>query len=120
MKTENRELFDTILKAEINNALSSCLDFLPSQPTQEKDTVILQKTFSNVDDVAENVTIDNFTGRSVSVQIDYDVAGKVTIFNEFDGSNTEISGTDVITYSYPSKPSGSYSITISSVAKKGE
>ena len=108
------------IQAEINNALSSCLDFLPSQPTEEKDTVILQKTFSNVDDVAENVTIDNFTGRSVSVQIDYDVSGKVTIFNEFDGSNTEISGTDVITYSYPSKPSGSYSITISSVAKKGE
>ena len=54
------------------------------------------------------------------MQIDYDVSGKVTIFNEFDGSNTEISGTDVITFFYPTKPSGSYSISISAAAKTGE
>ena len=50
-------------QAEINNALSSCLDFLPSVETGEKDTVVIQETFSNVEIVSESVTIDNFTGR---------------------------------------------------------
>ena len=70
--------------------------------------------------MAENVTIDHFTGRSVSVQIDYDVTGKVTVFNEFDDSNKDITGTDVLTYSYPSVAPGSYSITISADSRKGE
>ena len=106
-------------QAEINNALSSCLDFLPSVETGEKDTVVMQKTFSNVQIVSENVTIDDFTGRSVSVQIDYDVTGEVTVFSEFDGTTTKISGTDVLTFFYPTKATGSYSIIISS-AKKGK
>ena len=106
-------------QAEINNALSSCLDFLPSVETGEKDTVVIQETFSDVKTISENVTIDDFTGRSVSVQIDYDVTGEVTVFTEFDGSTTKISGTDVLTFFYPTKPTGTYNIVISSNAKKG-
>ena len=87
-------------QAEINNALSSCLDFLPSVETGEKDTVVIQETFSDVKTISENVTIDDFTGRSVSVQIDYDVTGEVTVFTEFDGSTTKISGTDVLTLKF--------------------
>ena len=106
-------------QAEINNALSSCLDFLPSVETGEKDTVVIQETFSNVKIISENVTLDDFTGRSVSVQIDYDVTGEVTVFTEFDGSTTKITGTDVLTFFYPTKPTGTYNIVISSNAKKG-
>ena len=87
--------------------------------TGEKDTVVTQETFSNVKIVSENVTIDAFTGRSVSVQIDYDVTGEVTVFSEFDGTTTKITGTDVLTFFYPTKPTGTYNIVISSNAKKG-
>ena len=87
-------------QTEINNSLSSCLDFLTSVETGEKDIVVIQDTFSSVEIVSENVTIDNFTGRSVSVQIDYDVTGEVTVFTEFDGSTTKISGTDVLTLKF--------------------
>ena len=87
--------------------------------TEEKDTVIIQETFSNVKIVSENVTIDDFTGRSVSVQIDYDVTGKVTVFTEFDGNTTEITGTDVLRFFYPTTPTGTYNIVISSNSKKG-
>ena len=104
---------------EINNALSSCLDFLPSIETENKTVVITQRTFSNVDQMAENVTIDNFTGRSVSVQIDYDVSGEMTVHSEFDGSSSTISGTDVIAFSYQTVSPGSYGISVSSEGRTG-
>ena len=105
---------------EVNNALSSCLEFLPSIETEEKDVVITQRSYANVNQVQESVTIDQFTGRSVSVQIDYDVTGEMRVYNQFDNSSNTISGTDVITFFYPTASPGKYEISVvSSGARKG-
>ena len=106
---------------EVNNALSSCLDFLPSIKTESKTAVITQRTFADVDQIVEKVPIiiDKFSGRSVSVQIDYDVSGEMTIHCQFDNSITTITGTDVITFSYQTVSPGSYGISVSSDGRTG-
>ena len=59
-------------QAEINNALSSCLDFLPSVETGEKDCIILQETFNNDNSIRVEFNIDRFAGRDLTIQIDYE------------------------------------------------
>ena len=81
--------------------------------------VITQRSFANENQIVENITIDQFTGRSVSVQIDYDVTGEMTVYNQFDGSSSTISGTDVITFFYPTASPGEYEISVSADARKG-
>ena len=103
----------------MNNALSSCLDFLPSIKTKDKTEVITQRTFTNVKQVVENIDIDAFTGRSVSVQIDYDVEGEVTIYNQFEGTSTTVSGSGVITFTTPVARQGQYQIKVSSKDPSG-
>ena len=103
----------------MNNALSSCLNFLPSIKTEDKTEIITQRTFKNVKQVVENVDIDAFTGKSVSVQIDYDVEGEVTIYNQFEGTSTTVSGSGVITFTTPVAKQGQYQIKVSSKDPSG-
>ena len=58
--------------ADVNNALGSCLEFLPSVETGEKDAVILQETFNNQNTIRVDLNIDRFAGRDVTIQIDYE------------------------------------------------
>jgi hypothetical protein len=83
--------------------------------------VITQRTFANVDQILEkvNIIIDKFSGRSVSVQIDYDVSGEMMVHSQFDNSITTISGTDVIIFSYQTVSPGSYGISVSSDGRTG-
>ena len=97
---------------EVNNALTSCLDFLPSVRTEDKTEILTQETFKNVYKVLQNVYIDEFAGKSVSVQIDYVVQGEVSVYNPFDGNSTTISGSGVITFTTPQAEPGLYEIKI--------
>ena len=58
----------------VNNALAGCLDFLPSVPSSQKKFSLLQKTYESGKNVEETITIDNFSGKDVSVQIDHDLS----------------------------------------------
>ena len=100
----------------VNNALSGCLDFLPSVPTSEKKFSLLQQTYSSGKNVEETVAIDGFSGKDVSVQIDYDLSGPFTVSVDFNGapSDTDIDKTDTLVIDFDSVPSGSYSVRIAS------
>ena len=52
--------------------MSSCLEFLPSVETAEKDAVILQETFRDEKTILVEFNIDRFAGREVAIQIDYE------------------------------------------------
>ena len=58
--------------ADVNNALGSCLEFLPSVETGEKDSIILQETFNNDNSIRLEFNIDRFSGRDLTIQIDYE------------------------------------------------
>ena len=58
--------------ADVNNALSSCLEFLPSVETGQKDAIILQETFNNNNSIRVELNIDRFAGRDLTIQIDYE------------------------------------------------
>ena len=64
----------------------------------------------------ETVTIDGFSGKDVSVQIDYDLSGPFTVSVDFNGapSDTDIDKTDTLVIDFDSVPSGSYSVRIAS------
>ena len=98
---------------EVNNALTSCLDFLPSVETKEKTEILIQESFANVPQVLETVYIDEFAGNSVSVQIDYVVLGEVAVYDPFDGNSTLVTGSGVITFTTPEAEPGEYEIKVS-------
>ena len=58
--------------ADVNNALGSCLEFLPSVETGQKEAIILQETFSNDNSIRVEFNIDRFAGRDLTIQIDYE------------------------------------------------
>ena len=99
--------------AEINNALSSCLEFLPSPESEDKETVILQDTFSNTPSVFSSVTIDQFTGSNVTVQLDFQLYGEANVTMDFANFSSEkISGTGVVTFPFVRVEPGNYSVNI--------
>jgi len=99
--------------AEINNALSSCLEFLPSPESEDKETVILQETFSNTPSASSSVTIDQFTGKDVTVQLDFQLYGEAEVFMDFANFSTEtISGTGVVTFPFERVEPGDYTVNV--------
>ena len=72
----------------INNAMVKCLDFLPSQPTAEKEVTLFQKTYdSRTSQVAESIVVDQYSGRNTNIQIDYDVTGIFNVITEFNNNS---------------------------------
>ena len=99
----------------LNNALTNCLDFLPSQPSSEKEVNLFQKTYSSVNLVSESFIVDQFSGKNLNMQIDYELSGSFTIRTNL--SNVEdqlISGTGSVKIDAPEDTvqAGVYSIDI--------
>ena len=60
--------------------MSSCLEFLPSVETAEKEAIILQETFNDQKNIRVEFNIDRFSGRDVAIQIDYEEVSIITVF----------------------------------------
>ena len=107
--------------AEINNALSSCLEFLPSPESKDKETVILQDTFSNTPSASSPVTIDQYTGKDVNVQLDFKLHGEAKVTMNFVVQRRQrrsvttsetISGTGVVTFPFVRVEPGDYTVNV--------
>ena len=59
--------------------MSSCLEFLPSVETAEKEAIILQETFNDQKNIRVEFNIDRFSGRDVAIQIDYEKVSIITV-----------------------------------------
>ena len=62
----------------------------------------------------ETITIDNFSGKDVSVQIDYDLSGPFTVLTLFPNSSHQIDGTDTLVIDFETLPVGPFTVKISS------
>ena len=59
--------------------MSSCLEFLPSVETAEKEAIILQETFNDQKNIRVEFNIDRFSGRDVAIQIDYEKVSIIAV-----------------------------------------
>ena len=59
--------------------MSSCLEFLPSVETAEKEAIILQETFNDQKNIRVEFNIDRFSGRDVAIQIDYEKVSIISV-----------------------------------------
>ena len=62
----------------------------------------------------ETITIDNFSGKDVSVQIDYDLSGPFTVLTLFPNSSHQIDGTDTLVIDFETLPVGPFTVKITS------
>ena len=76
----------------------------------------MQKTYEGGKKVEETITIDNFSGKDVSVQIDYDLTDIFTVTVEFGSISSEhyIDGTDTLIVDLPTVPVGPLKVEIKS------
>ena len=98
----------------VNNALAKCLDFLPSQPSADKQVNLFQKSYTSVNNISETLTVDKFSGRDLNIQLDYDLSGTFTVQTNISSSdplNIQGSGSTMIPFP-DTVEEGSYSITI--------
>ena len=80
---------------------------------ESEETVILQDTFSNTPSVSSSVTIDQFTGSNVTVQLDFQLHGEANVTMDFANFSSEkISGTGVVTFPFVRVEPGNYSVNI--------
>ena len=98
----------------INNALSGCLDFLPSIPSRQKETTLFQETYTNGKVVDESISIDQFSGRDVSIQIDHDLTGPFTVSTDFSNQTFNIKDAGTLVIPLPTVEIGDYRVKIES------
>ena len=97
----------------VNNALAGCLQFLASTPSNQKFSEILQKSYSDkIDQIKEDFIIDQYSGKDLRIQIDYDIKGTYTLSSSIDNEENSLTGVNVVELSYPSVNPGPYSITL--------
>ena len=118
--------------ADINNALASCLDFLPSVETREKNAIILQETFRDKRNINTEVVIDQFSGREVTIQIDYEkvlivvlnniliLDGDLQVTNAtitigINDTVIKIDGSSVKSFNFPTVAPGQYNVTVQGI-----
>ena len=88
----------------INNAIASCLDFLPSVPSREKDSNMFQQSYQDVASVYATIPIDQYCGKDVRIQVDYNVQGSCTIkiTSSAGSENRTFNGENSFEISFPS------------------
>ena len=94
----------------VNNALKSCLDFLPSTPSKDKEVALFQKTYHNRKEVEETLTFDQFSETSITFQVDYDVKGEFQL--SLGGSGIEFEGEGALQWRQSVHEPGSYNVFI--------
>ena len=96
----------------INNAIASYLDFLPSVPSRDKDSIIFQQSYQNIASVSETIPIDQYSGKNVRIQIDY----KLQAFDSCTIKITSSAGTENRTFN----GENSLEISFSSIASNSD
>ena len=94
----------------VNNALQSCLAFLPSGPSKDQEVALFQKTYEDQKKVEEMLTFDQFSARDLSIQVDYDVEGEFEL--TFEGNTRNLKGNGVEIIRPDTLMPGSYPITV--------
>ena len=98
----------------LNNALTSCFQYQPSTPSKEKQEISYQNTYSNIKSLDETFTIDQFCGRQVKIELDYqNVAGTFTVNSNLDASITgNMQGTGALDFTIDVVTAGEYTISL--------
>ena len=105
----------------INNAIASCLNFLPSVPSREKDSNMFQQSYQDVASVYATIPIDQYCGKDVRIQVDYNVQASCTIkiTSSAGSENRTFNGENSLEISFPSLESSSdLSINIESTSSR--
>ena len=101
----------------LNNALTNCFQFQPSIPSEEKEEIILQQTNSGVDrKITTTFTIDQFCGRHVNVELDFqNIIGSFIVSSTLNDSidhTIQQGAFDTLAFTINSVDPGDYSITV--------
>ena len=100
-----------------NNALTNCFQFQPSIPSKEKEEIIIQQTNSALDSIITTTfTIDQFCGRLVKVELDFqNIVGSFVVTSTLNESieNTVQEGSfGTFAFTTNSVEPGDYSISV--------
>ena len=95
----------------INNALTGCLDFLPSIPSGQKKKILFRKTYKGGHMVEATILGDDYSQGDSSIQIDYDLSGPFTVYyDSWRSENKTIDGMGTLVFSEYLSPNLTISI----------
>ena len=104
---------------DLNTALAGALTYQPSTTSDDKEIVLIHKTFSSLNEIIETITIDQYMGKDLKLEVDLNSTSDVVIETNLSGdtkSETFSSNIGVLNQSVPLVSPGNYFIKINSTS----